>query len=147
MEGLEITVLEKSVLLQDNAAFRLDSEFNKKCYLQAIETVRRRGAEQFESSTPVIIHPTEITRNYVEEKGVWFLRAQNVRPLQVDASNKVYVSRQDATLLPQNQIKPNDVLVTRTGANRGDCACFNEKEEAVASSHTFIVRSQSWNQS
>jgi type I restriction enzyme S subunit len=35
-------------------------------------------------------------------------------------------------------------LITRTGANAGDCALFNVDEDALASSHTFIIRSGTW---
>jgi hypothetical protein len=146
LEELEVTIIRKSNLLKDNDAFRIDSEFNLKAYLAAAKAVQKNGAEKFEESNPSIIHPQEIVREYTEENStsVWFFRAQNLRPMRIDVSNKVYISSDDAVLLAKNKLIQGDVLITRTGANRGDCAYFNASEDALASSHTFIVRSERW---
>ena len=37
--------------------------------------------------------------------------------------------------------------MTRTGANAGDCAQFKFREEAIGSSHTFIIRQKTYSQS
>ena len=80
----------------------------------------------------------------MEEGGVWFFRAQNLRALAIAGDDKVFVSKQDAVTLSKNRIQNGDVVITRTGANAGDCALFDSPDQAVASSHTFIVRSKSW---
>ena len=102
--------------------------------------LKQFGAVQFKDDQPEIIHPQEIKRQYVEKDGIWFLRAQNVRPMRIDLTNQVLISRGDAATLSQNEIKADDVLITRTGANRGECAIYDRKERAISSSHTFIVR-------
>ena len=140
MEGLEATVLSVGKWCEDNAFSRLDSEYQIKVHLEAIDTVKRFGALQFKDDLPEIIHPQEIKREYVGEGGVWFLRAQNVRPLKIDPTNQVLISNSDADTLTRNEIEPDDVLITRTGANRGECAIYDRDERAIASSHTFIVR-------
>ncbi len=127
---------------EDNVFFRLDSEYQSKTHVVAIESLKQFGAVQLKDDQPEIIHPHEIKREYVEEDGVWFLRAQNVRPLRISPTNKVLISKDDANKLTKNVIKTNDVLITRTGANRGECAIFDRKECAIASSHTFIIRPQ-----
>lgn len=132
-------------MVKDNEPFRLDSEFQAKECRAAVDAVRATNSEQFLASKPAIIHPHEIVREYVEDGGVWFFRAQNLRPLLIDDANKVFVSHEDAALLRQNRLNFGDVLVTRTGANRGDCAYFDSQEQSVASSHTFIIRSERWN--
>lgn len=119
---------------------RLDSEYQKTGYLSAITEARQFGATQLKDDNPSIIHPQEIVREYVDDEGVWFLRAQNVRPLLVDTTNRVLISTEDAGKLTRNRIVKGDVLVTRTGANRGQCAYFDREEVAIASSHTFIIR-------
>lgn len=140
MEGLEATVIHSSEWRKDNDALRLDSEYQLKAHRTAIEQVRAFGAIQFKDDAPEIIHPHEIIREYVEEDGVWFLRAQNVRPMQIDPRNQVMISQADADKLTRNVVKREDVLVTRTGANRGQCAFFDRDERAIASSHTFLIR-------
>lgn len=140
MEGLEATVIHSSEWRKDNDALRLDSEYQLKAHRTAIEQVRAFGAIQFKDDAPEIIHPHEIIREYVEEDGVWFLRAQNVRPMQIDPRNQVMISQADADKLTRNVVRREDVLVTRTGANRGQCAFFDRDERAIASSHTFLIR-------
>ncbi len=103
------------------------------------------GATQLLESKPSILHPHEITRNYVEENGIWFFRAQNIRPLKINEANKVFISSEDASRLSKNQLSNGDIVLTRTGANRGDCAYFDSDEETIASSHTFIIRDPKWN--
>lgn len=143
MKGLEATVIHSLDWRQDNIALRLDSEYQLKAHRVAIEQVRTFGATQFRDDNPQIIHPHEIIREYAEEEGVWFLRAQNVRPLQIDPRNQVMISTDDADKLTRNVVKRGDVLITRTGANRGQCAFFDRKERAIASSHTFLIRPKS----
>ena len=125
---------------KDNAFSRLDSGYQIKAHLAAIALLKQFGAIQFKDDQPEIIHPQEITRQYVEEGGIWFLRAQNVRPLRIDPTNQVLISQGDASTLSRNELEADDVLITRTGANRGECAIYNRKERAIASSHTFIIR-------
>ena len=140
LEGLEASIISLREWHQDNAFLRLDSEYHRKAHLAAIESLKQFGAVQLKQDSPEIIHPQEIRRNYVEDDGVWFLRAQNVRPLKIDPTNKVFISQRDAETLSRNQVRANDVLITRTGANRGECATYDRNQRAIASSHTFIVR-------
>lgn len=137
-------MIRLSEFLIDNRFVRLDSEYQNKHRKDVVEQLRSIGAVRFCDSTPEITHPHEITRSYVENDGVWFFRAQNNRPMAIDPGNKVFVSAEDARSLPRNELSYGDVVITRTGANAGDCALFTETTRAIASSHTFIVRSQSW---
>ncbi len=80
------------------------------------------------------------------DDGILFLRAQNVRPLSIDlTSNPVYISEEDAERLQENTIHNKDILITRTGANAGQCAIYLENRDAISSSHTFIVKSGNLN--
>jgi hypothetical protein len=139
LKGLEAVIVRLKCWRVDNDALRLDSEYQIKAHRLAIERVRAFGAKQLKDDHPAIIHPQEIIREYVEE-GTWFLRAQNVRPLKIDSTNQVLISSEDAAKLSRNEVRSGDVLVTRTGANRGQCAYFDRAETPIASSHTFIIR-------
>ncbi len=108
--------------------------------------VKSFGAKQLKEISPTIIHPTEIKREYEEEGGTWFFRTQNLRPLSIEKNNDVFVSTSDAEKLNKNIIRNGDVLVTRTGANFGDCAYFNLDESPIASSHVLIIRNRSLSQ-
>ena len=144
MEGLEITVCNWADFTKDNAYIRLDSEYQDKERLEIVNKLKGIGAERFGEGDPVIVHPHEITRSYVGTEGVWFFRAQNIRPMSINSSNKVFISIDDAESLSRNALKNGDVVITRTGANAGDCALFSANETVLASSHTFIVRAPYW---
>lgn len=148
MEGLEISEINLSSHLERNENFRLDAEFRTKESLRFETLLFNKGAKTFGECSPEILHPQEIQRNYVEkDEGVWFFRAQNIRPLQIRESNQVYIGLEDAVRLKRNRIQLGDVLMTRTGANAGDCALFKFREEAIGSSHTFIIRQKTYSQS
>ena len=127
---------------RDNKYLRLDSEYQRLEILNIIDKLKEHGAQQLKDDNLKIIHPKEIERKYVnnEDAGTWFLRAQNVRPMRIDEGNRVFISIEDAECLKDNNLRNGDVLVTRSGANRGDSAVFNSTTEAIASSHTLVVR-------
>jgi len=88
-----------------------------------------------------IIHPAEFSRRY-SENGWKVVRAQNVRPLRMDFdSNEVFLSEETANELSKNHLGSGDILLTRTGANFGQCSLFcEENHPALATSHTLILR-------
>ncbi len=120
---------------------RIDADYFRPDYLEVQEQMERRGSRPLQDFRVEIRHPREINRSYVDA-GTLFLRAQNVRPMAVDlTSNPVYVSDEDAEKLSENVLEYKDILITRTGANFGQCAIYLEDSKAIASSHTFIVKS------
>lgn len=146
---LEVGVLKLSEVKKDNESKRIDSEYFKKEYLEKIEFIKGSDFIQLKNTDISIKHPTEIKREYTNEiDSVWFFRTQNLRPLFIDGeSNKVYISKKDSQKLQKNIINKDDILITRTGANFGDCAIYNLDELAIASSHVLIVRNSFFNQS
>lgn len=143
---MQTSVVTYKKVENDSDCFRIDAEFFKREYLAIDNLLRKKQHKDLKDFGVKIYHPNEIMRNYVDSSGVLFLRAQNVRPLDIDLdSNKVFISEEDAKKLSRNQIKYTDILITRTGANFGQCAIYLEKEKAIASSHTFIVRTQEVN--
>ncbi len=124
---------------------RLDAEFFHPDYLEIQHELEEIGSQKLIDFQVKIRHPKEIKRNYVDD-GFLFLRAQNVRPLSIDlTSSPVYISGEDAERLQENTIHNNDILITRTGANAGQCAIYLENNDAISSSHTFIVKSGNLN--
>lgn len=146
---LEISVLKLSEAQKDNESKRIDSEYFKREYLENIEFIKSSNFIQLINTDISIKHPMEIKREYTNEiNSVWFFRTQNLRPLFIDnESNKVYISEKDSQKLQKNIINKGDILITRTGANFGDCAIYNLDELAIASSHILIVRNSFFNQS
>ncbi|MCD6564364.1 MAG: hypothetical protein J7K53_00315 [Bacteroidales bacterium] len=143
---MQTSIVNFCKVVNDSDCMRIDAEFFKKEYLIVDGLLRKKQYKNLKDFGIKIYHPNEIKRNYVDSGGVLFFRAQNLRPLEISLeSNKVYVSDDDARKLNKNKIEYTDVLITRTGANFGQCAVYLEKEKAIASSHTFIVRAQGLN--
>lgn len=126
--------------------FRLDADYFRKDYLNLELFLKKRNSKPLKDFNVKIIHPTEFKREYVTENGILFIRAQNVRPLSINIeSNQVFLSKKNISVLKNNKLRKGDILITRTGANYGQCAVFFEDVEAFASSHTFIVRTKEIN--
>jgi type I restriction enzyme S subunit len=68
-------------------------------------------------------HVGPMKDRYVEQ-GVRFLRSQNVRPLRFDAAGLVCIPRDFHAALSKSRLQGGELLVTRSGANTGDCCVF-----------------------
>ena len=142
---MQYSIVNYQSVVDASHSMRLDAEFFHPNYLEIQHQLEKIGSHRLIDFQVEIKHPKEIKRNYVDN-GVLFLRAQNVRPLSIDlTSNPVYISEEDAGRLNENTIHYKDILITRTGANAGQCAIYLENKEAISSSHTFIVKSGNLN--
>ena len=138
---MQYSVVDYQSIVDASHSLRLDAEFFHPDYLQTQRQLEAIGSRRLIDFQANVRHPKEIKRNYVDD-GVLFLRAQNVRPLSIDlTSNPVYISEEDAERLKENTIHYKDILITRSGANAGQCAIYLEDSHAISSSHTFIVQS------
>lgn len=70
--------------------------------------------------------------------GIPFLRSQNVRPFKFDPKEIKYVSPEFHAKLKKSALKPGDVVVTRTGANVGQC-CIIPKDLDVANCSDLVI--------
>jgi type I restriction enzyme S subunit len=72
------------------------------------------------------------------ESGVPFLRSQNVRPYRFDPSDLKFISSDFHAKLRKSALKPNDVVVTRSGANTGQC-CIIPPRLAEANCSDLVI--------
>ena len=68
-------------------------------------------------------HVGPMKDRYVE-KGVTFLRCQNVRPLKFDTDGLVHIPTDFHKQLSKSELLGGEILVVRSGANTGDCCVF-----------------------
>ncbi len=142
---MQYSVVDYQSIVNASHSLRFDAEFFRPDYLQVQRRLEEIGSRKLIDFQVNIRHPKEIKRNYVDN-GVPFLRAQNVRPLSIDlTANPVYISEEDAERLKENTIEYKDILITRSGANAGQCAIYLENSYAISSSHTFILKSGNLN--
>ena len=138
---MQYSIINLSEVKENSDCLRIDSDFFRNDFLQIEKLLKKNIYRTLEEYGVKIYHPTEIKRNYVS-KGIRFLRAQNVRPYFADLkSNPVYIEVGDAKRLGKNEIKKGDVLITRTGANYGQCCIYFKSDNPIASSHSFIIKS------
>ncbi len=140
---MQYSVVPFSKIKIDSNCLRVDAEFFRSEFLDVEKLLKKEGFKTLKDYEVKIYHPNEIKRQYTDsENGIRFLRAQNVRPFFADLeSNPVFIDEQDAQKLNKNKIKNNDILITRTGANFGQCCIYLNNDNPIASSHTFICKS------
>lgn len=100
---------------------RLDAEHYQPAYLRF--AARARSGSSLRDVVREIIHPAELTRAY-EEEGIAILLAQNIRPFRLDFSVRAYMPPKVRPLLVRSLLAEGDVVMTRSGANFGDTACY-----------------------
>ena len=97
-----------------------------------------RKLEQISNGVVVaFVGPT--TKHYVDEsKGVMFLRSQNVRKGKMNFNGLKYVEHSFHEKQKKSQIKPNNLLIVRVGANRGD-SCIVPNCITIANAGNIII--------
>ena len=129
-------------VVNSSPILRIDPDFFHPTYLAVENKLSDISTSSMFQKGIKVIHPNEIKRNFVSEDGVQFVRAQNVRPFFFNTNaNPVFISKSDSKRLSKNVITHGDILLTRTGANFGQCCLYMEQVESTASSHTFIIKS------
>jgi len=128
-----------TVRLSDLAATgRTDAEFYQPGFLQ-FEGLARSTGQQLDNLFSEIIQPTEFIREYSPiGTCAHFWRTQNVRRGYVDTDNVEFIDWTIFSQVHNAHVQEGDVLITRTGANAGDCAVVPPGTQNVAvSSHTL----------
>ena len=72
------------------------------------------------------------------DSGVPFLRSQNVRPFRFDPTELKFISSTFHAKLKKSALRPMDVVVTRSGANTGQC-CIIPPELADANCSDLVI--------
>ena len=118
---------------------RIDADYYDPKYIY-LNTILSWGAPLKEYVLS-LVHPAEFTRQYSNE-GRRVIRTQNVRPLCIEYdSNVVFLDESIASGITRNHLKDEDILITRTGANFGQCSIFySNSQPSIATSHTLILR-------
>jgi type I restriction enzyme S subunit len=121
---------------------RIDADYYEPKYLKVSNTLS--WGTPLKEYVRSLIHPAEFARRYSSE-GWRVIRTQNVRPLSMDYdSNEVFLNGEMASRIIKNHLYDEDILITRTGANFGQCSIFYSNSiPSIATSHTFILRTNS----
>lgn len=119
-------------------ARRLDAEFYQPKYVQYAE--KARSLDTIGNVSSAVIHPVEVRRVY-EASGLRILLAQNIRHNHLEFAEESYMPADLRGALAKNQLISGDIVMTRSGANYGDTACYlGEPGELFASADCLIIR-------
>ncbi|MCE7258836.1 restriction endonuclease subunit S [Campylobacter coli] len=120
---LEVSVLKLSEAQKDNESKRIDSEYFKKEYLENEAIIKIKDNYAFLENFIVKMTggATPLGADY-PDKGIPFLRVQNIMQNYFNVEDIVYISQQDDEYLKRSRLKFNDVLLTITGISYGKSA-------------------------
>ncbi|ECP6331592.1 TPA: restriction endonuclease subunit S [Campylobacter jejuni] len=120
---LEVSVLKLSEAQKDNESKRIDSEYFKKEYLENESIIKIKDNYAFLENFIVKMTggATPLGADY-PDKGIPFLRVQNIMQNYFNVEDIVYISQQDDEYLKRSRLKFNDVLLTITGISYGKSA-------------------------
>lgn len=117
---------------------RLDAEYYRPEYSKLIRLLSKYPP--LSQYIEKIIHPVEIKRVY-EDQGLQVLLAQNIRHNFFDFSVTVFMPESVRGLISRNKLAPNDVVMTRSGANYGDVApYFGDPVNLYACADDLVIR-------
>lgn len=139
MNGLEAVELRLSDVKSYSDFYRIDSEFFKKLYLEYHAEIKSKSNEILSKVLKKILHPTELERIY-QNAGIKILLAQNVRSNVFDFTTTVYMNSSVKSILQANLLEYNDVVLTRSGANYGQVACYKYNEEYYACADVLVLK-------
>jgi hypothetical protein len=119
-------------------AKRLDAEYYRPEYLKFKHFLSKHPPlGQFVEK---IIHPVEIKRVY-EDQGLHILLAQNIQHNFLEFSVTVFMPESARGIILRNKLVPNDVVMTRSGANYGDAApYFGDPVPLYACADDLVIR-------
>lgn len=120
LEGLEISILNKSIALLNNETERIDSEYFKKEYLFKIQELKANN-NKFLNELGLIKGGKRLPLGEdFSEVGIPYIRAQDVKNNFVEFENSPRISEKLHLELISYQTKYNDILITNVGNSIGD---------------------------
>lgn len=143
---ISYSIIQKSQL---EGAHRLDAEYYQPEYLNNAKTIENFGFDTLQSLSKIDITKGETPLwrgdKYLE-KGVPFLRSENLAPSGLNLSNLVFVSDKVHERMKRSKIYPNDVLIAIVGATIGQTGLVTEEYPEYNSNQAIaIIRPQNQN--
>jgi type I restriction enzyme M protein len=119
LNGLEVTELKLSEVLQDNDVFRIDGDYFKKVYIANERTLKSlKWSYLQKASNSIKSFGAYSLCNEIEylDEGIPFLRGQNIKDGTVIFSDCLFINEEANQLLWKSEVKPRMVLLTMSGS-------------------------------
>jgi len=138
--GLEVSEISISAVTISDTGYRWDSEFYRRAILDAKRKIDRISSTMpVGAITPHIQHPVEVSRSYADH-GYRILLAQEVRNNTLSLGEGSYMDSPGESFLRANKLERGDVVLTRSGANFGQCAPILVDDELYACADLLVIR-------
>lgn len=138
---LEISVVKYSEVQTDNESKRIDSEYFKQEYLENEKILKNLsiGCEKLGNLIYKMTGgATPLGADY-PERGIPFLRVQNIMPNYFNLNDIVYISNEDDEFLKRSKLKIKDVLLTITGAYGKAAVVYKDLVGANINQHSVKI--------
>lgn len=119
LEGLEISILSKSEVLNDNRDSRFDSQYFRKLALFTDDQISRHAPSELRNVASKVLSfgAYALTNEFAyQEAGVPFLRGTNFHGDFVNFSGALRISEDAHSLLHKSEVKPGMVLLSMSGS-------------------------------
>lgn len=84
----------------------------------------------------------ESTNEYIE-KGIPYLRMQNIRPMKIDEQNLIYINEAFHKKIRKSNVFFDDIVISRVGINRGMTAVIPKEFNNSSIGNAIIIRANS----
>jgi type I restriction enzyme S subunit len=138
LEGLEISEIKKSEVVNHTLSFRTDAEFFKKEYLQDDKAIAKNGFNKLVKITNKInVGYVGSMVEYYREDGIVLLQTKNIDAFFINDNNLIRVTSEFHKKLKKSQINFEDILIARSGSF-GKASIYLEKK-VINSSDIILV--------
>lgn len=138
LEGLEISEIKKSKVVNYSLSFRTDAEFFRKEYLQDDKAIAKNGFNKLVKITNKInVGYVGSMVEYYREDGIVLLQTKNIDAFFINENNLIRVTSEFHNQLKKSQINFEDILIARSGSF-GKASIYLE-ENVVNSSDIILV--------
>lgn len=135
---MEFTILKKSEVDSENLTCRIDAEYFKQEYLEAVKRVETYGYSYIEDVTSWV---TQGPNPIFSETGIPCLTGRNINKGEVSYVNPDYVNDEEYKKLSRYQLRIGDTLITLKGKGSiGKIGYVTDDRCAIFSRDIGIVR-------
>lgn len=139
LEGLEITELKLSALLQRNDVFRIDAEYFSAEALAVIGRLRNRGAVPL-ATLAAITDGIHTSLPFADDGSVKVLSAKHPKENYIDRSQFETIRAEFHARNPRTALRENDVLISTVGTIGNSAVVTADLLPANSDRHIGIIR-------
>lgn len=135
---MQYSVLKLSDIKVDNDFFRIDAEFFKKEYVKFKELLLQKDTKTFSELTISIRKGIfDISPDSYRDRGIPFLRVQNIKNGFLDKSDCVFISQEDSAKEYKTALDYGDLAISKVGSVGNICLLM---EKANTSQNVISVK-------